>query len=399
MTGLYPHTNGLMGLVNRGWDMPDTYPTLAQLLRGNGYATELFGGQCCSESDTQYAIRNTHRAVLFGFQHEKKQSSRMGYEEHHHEKGPHTCATVSAEFIEWLRARDKSAPPFFACLGFFEVHREFKNPRYTPDDPATVDVPPYLPDTPEVREDLADLHGMIFAVDTTMERILSALEETGDANNTLLIFSTDHGIAFPRAKSTLYDPGIATALILRWRDGFDGGKRYSQLLSNIDLLPTILESVGLSIPAHVQGRSFLPLLRGKTYEPRTEIFAEKTWHDVYDPIRVVRTKRFKYVRNFPDQKGAPPTQRPLLNLPTDIERSLSRKALAQLGDPHLASRPEEELYDLSSDPNELRSVADDTPYVETLNALRARLTNWMEETNDPLRQGPVPCPDPEMQNK
>jgi arylsulfatase A-like enzyme len=141
MTGLYPHTNGLMGLVNRGWDMPDTHPTLAQLLRGNGYATELFGGRCCSESEARIPTLK-HQSLLFGFQHEKKQSHRMGYEEHYHAKGPHTCNTVSTEFIEWLRARDKSSPPFFACLGFFEVHRQFKNPRYTPDDPAIVELLP-----------------------------------------------------------------------------------------------------------------------------------------------------------------------------------------------------------------------------------------------------------------
>jgi arylsulfatase A-like enzyme len=399
MTGLYPHTNGLMGLVNRGWDMPDTSPTLAQLLRGNSYATELFGDRCCSESETQDARRKTHHVVLFGFQHEKKQPLRMGYEEHHHERGPHTCDTVSAEFIEWMKTRDKSAPPFFACLGFFEVHREFKNPRYTPDDPAAVDVPPYLPDTPAVREDLADLYGMIFAVDATMAKILAGLDETGNADNTLLIFSTDHGIAFPRAKSTLYDPGIATALILRWRDGFNGGKRHPQLLSNVDLLPTILECVGLPAPAHVQGRSFLPLLRGGAYETRTDIFAEKTWHDVYDPIRAIRTERFKYVRNFPDQNDAPPSQRPLLNLPTDIERSLTRQALATLGDPHLAPRAEEELYDLSRDPNELNNVAANPAHAATRAELRSRLAQWMEETQDPLRNGPVPCLDPEMQNR
>lgn len=377
MTGLYPHTNGLMGLVNRGWDMPDDHPTLAQLLTANESAT--------------------YESVLFGFQHEKRQPLRMGYRHHHHAPGPHLCDTVSAEFVEWLRARKTKPSPFFACLGFFEVHRPFNNPRYTPDDPTQVHVPAYLPDTTGVRQDLADLHGLIFAVDTAMEKILAAVEQTGQTNNTLLIFSTDHGIAFPRAKSTLYDPGIGTALILRWPDGFAGGRRLPQLLSNIDLLPTVLACAGLPTPAHVQGRSFLPLLRDQAYQARTEIFAEKTWHDVYDPIRAIRTGRFKYIRNFPGPDGAPAAERPLLHLPVDIEESLSRQALAEQGDPHLKPRPEEEFYDLDLDPAELNNLAHDPVYASTLGDLRWRLRCWMEQTCDPLLKGPIPCPDPKMQ--
>jgi len=374
MTGLYPHTNGLMGLVNRGWDMPDAYPTLAQLLRQGGYAT-----------------------ALFGFQHEKTDPHRMGYQEHHHRQGRHWCEEVSEAFASWVQARRRSDPPFFACMGFFEVHRPFKHDRYEPDDPAAVQVPGYLPEAPEVREDLADLHGLIFAVDAAMQRTLSALEAAGIAENTLVIFTTDHGIAFPRAKSTLYDPGIATALILRWREAFAGGARYRHLLSNVDLLPTILECAGLPIPAHVQGRSFLPLLRGEPYEPRRQIFAEKTWHDVYDPIRAIRTDRFKYIRNFPDRDGRPPSARPRLILPVDIEQSLSRQALRRLGDPHLQGRPEEELYDLDKDPDELHNVAGDPAYGSALSDLRSRLERWMERTADPLLKGPIPCPDPSRQ--
>ena len=111
-------------------------------------------------------------------------------------------------------------------------------------------------------------------------QILAALDETSNTDNTLLIFSTDHGIAFPRAKSTLYDPGIGTSLIMRWPDGLPAGKRHDALLSNIDLLPTVLDCAHAPTPSHVQGRSFLPLLRDEPYEPRPEIFAEKTLHDV-----------------------------------------------------------------------------------------------------------------------
>lgn len=374
LTGVHPHVNGLMGLVNRGWNLPGTYPTLPELFRRHGYTT-----------------------TLFGLQHERKEPVEVGYDAHIHPQRPHTCETVSAEFDSWLRARGRADRPFFASVGFFETHRPFKDPRYKADDPASVDVPPYLPDAPEVREDLADLHGMVFAVDAAMDRILAALEETMAARNTLVIFTTDHGIAFPRAKATLYDPGIETALLMRWPAGFEKARRFPHLVSNVDLFPTILEAAGLPVPAHAEGRSLMPLLRGDNFEMRREVFAGKTWHDVYDPIRAIRTEKFKYIRNFPGDGGAAASSRPALSLPVDIEQSPSRKALAAKGDPHLAPRAEDELYDLTQDPHELNNVAHVRAYAPAVAELRARLLRWMEETNDPLLQGPVPCPDPAMQ--
>jgi arylsulfatase A-like enzyme len=360
LTGCYPHTNGLMGLVNRGWDMPDGTPTLADLFGGAGYET-----------------------WLFGFHHEKRDPRRMGYAHLVATDGPYRADHVLPQVSEFLRQRP--AEPFLAVVGLGEAHRPFRRPPYQADDPATVAVPPYLPDDPRVREDLAAMHGLVRAVDRAFAEVLDALATSGLEGRTLVVFTTDHGIAFPRAKSTLYDPGIGTTLLLRWPGVLPRGAWSDALVSLVDVLPTLLEGAGLPVPAHVQGRSFWrcacePQVASA---PRDAIFAEKTWHDAYDPKRAIRTDRWKYIRNF--EPG------PELVLPADIAASPS----AQVPEVVAATerpRPPEELYDLERDPTERHNLAADPTWAAVRDALRDRLAAWMAETDDPLCRGPVPEP-------
>ena len=374
ITGRYPHTNGLIGLTHRGFDLGDGEVTMAHLLKAQGYGTH-----------------------LFGMEHEAREPdiAKLGYEFTHREKRPFRCAIVTPVFLEFLKAcTGKEERPFFAMTGYTEVHRRFDREEYTPDNPKEVFIPPYLPDTPEVRLDIAQFHGLIHAVDGCVGEILKVLEEEGLAENTWVIFTTDHGIAFPRAKSTLYDPGIKTALIMRWPKGlpafggapeapkgFAGGKAYQELISNIDLLPTILEAVGASIPENIEGKSFLALLQGREYSSREEIFAEKTYHDIYDPIRAIRTSRFKYIRSF--------EKMPDLPLPSDIRKSLSARSIPVR---FKGERAPVELYHLEADPNEMNNLAGNPEYAEIEKELSARLTKWLEDTNDPILKGPVPAP-------
>jgi len=360
ITGRYPHTNGLIGLAHRGFDLNEGEMTVAHLLKAQGYETH-----------------------LFGLEHEAREPDivKLGYEFIHRER-PFKCANVTPILVEFLKARAaKEGRPFFAMTGYSEVHRRFDQEEYTPDDPKEVFIPPYLPDTPEVRLDIAQFHGLIHAVDSCVAEILGTLEEEGLAQNTWVIFTTDHGIAFPRAKSTLYDPGIKTALIMRWPKGFVGGKVYRELMSNVDLLPTILEAIGAPIRENIEGKSFLALLRGQEYQPREEIFAEKTYHDIYDPIRAIRTKRFKYIRSF--------EKMPDLPLPSDIRKSLSARSIPQA---FKGERAPVELYHLEADPNEMNNLAGKDEYAEIEKELSARLTKWLEETEDPILKGPIPAP-------
>src|SRR5207237_1328138 len=139
-------------------------------------------------------------------------------------------------------------------------------------------IPPYLPNCTESHQDFAAFQGAIRQMDSGVGRILSALDELELAQQTLVVFVTDHGAAMPRAKCTLYDPGIAVALLMRLPAAqVDGGRVIPALISNVLVTPTLVEAVGMPIPSNLHGRSFWPLLQGGDYVPRQEVFAEKTY--------------------------------------------------------------------------------------------------------------------------
>ena len=365
ITGRFPHVNGLMGLVNRGWNLPNSEATIPLLLREAGYETR-----------------------LFGFQHEKRDARDLGccYNWISRRGERPTVANIGPQVEAFLRERG-SAPadaPFFAMVGFSETHRPFDG--YGAAEPASVALPAYLPDDPDVRRDLAQFEGCVAAMDAGVGGILTALAESGLAEETLVIYTTDHGIAFPRAKCNLYDAGIETALLMRWPGGFAGGRVELALLSNVDLLPTLLEVAGAPPPANLDGRTFLGLLTGGEYQPRAEIFAEKTWHDKYDPMRAVRTERFKYIRSYDPHR--------LVDLPLDIQNSISGAAVRDLWPD---ARPPEMLFDLDADPLERRNLADDPAFAAVRADLAARMDAWQARTRDPILDGPVPPPRPAAQ--
>ncbi len=202
--------------------------------------------------------------------------------------------------------------PFFLSVGFIEPHRlpdphshppgehGFLSPAVEPDDALGVQVPGYLLDTPGTRLELAELQGAVRHVDAQFGRIMSALEDLKLSAGTLVIFTTDHGVAMPRAKCCLYDPGIQVAFILRLpsRPGWHGGISSHELLSNVDYVPTILDLLDIPQPADLQGISFASLLNGGNYYPRSEVYAEMTYHDYYDPRRCIRTRTHKLIANF-----------------------------------------------------------------------------------------------------
>jgi arylsulfatase A-like enzyme len=198
-----------------------------------------------------------------------------------------------------------------------------------------------------------------------------------------VIFATDHGAAMPRAKCTLYDPGIEVALLWRWPGTLPGGRVISEMVSNVDVTPSLLEALALPVPASVQGRSFWPLSSGSSqaYVPRAEIFAEKTFHTYYEPMRAIRTLDHKLIVNFEVSTT--------VDVPTDIRQSpIYPLMLSQFG----GVRSPVELYDLQADPWEQHNLADQ-PEVSTIQAdLGRRLLVWMEQTDDPLLRGPVASP-------
>ena len=224
-------------------------------------------------------------------------------------------------------------------------------------------------------------YGIINPVDEAIGKIIEILEKTGLKENTLFIYTTDHGSPFPRAKCTLYDPGIKTLLIMNCSNQnlFNGGKVFDQMISNIDLMPTLLDFIGAEIPENIEGKSFLSVLKEITVPFRSEIFTEKNFNEIYDPLRSVRTKDFKYIRNFEPSEY-------LYQIPLYIERGLSGQGLK---DKIKMKRAEEELYDLKNDPNEVNNLVNNPTYENILFELRQKLVDWMKETSDPLLKGKI----------
>jgi len=355
MTGRYPHSNGLMGLTHRGWSYSEGERDLPMILNDAGFTT-----------------------CLIGHQHERNRDE-LTYARHdtsvtrNHEVADKACAFFGSDAAK--------AQPFYTNVGFSDVHRNF-GLDYDPEVLAKVKVPGFLPDLPVVRKDLATFYENIRRADAAVGRVLDALRDAGLEKDTLVVFTTDHGMPFPRAKMSCYDPGIHTALILRLPGVIEAGSRVSHLVSHVDLLPTLLDALGVAVPENVQGRSFWPLLTGGTYEPRTEVIADVTWHGgQYDPTRCIRTGRWKYIHNF------------IPGRPVLIQGPAGQRYGAGIIDRYFSAwRPEHELYDLDADPDEKKNLADDPEMADVLTDLQQRLHRILEDTGDPLLKGDIPSP-------
>ena len=350
LTGQYGHSNGMLGLAHRGWSLNDYRQHLVHPLHEAGY-----------------------HSVLIGEQHIAKRPDIIGFDRVIKIETTHV-ETVAPAAIEVLA--EPPPEPFFLSVGFFETHRDFLAPPSLRD--ALYSMPPAnLPDTPRTRRDMAAYKASARSLDQGVGSVLEALDSNGLAENTLIVFTTDHGLAFPGSKATLFDRGLGVMLILRGPGGFSGGKVLDALVSHIDVYPTLCELAGVPRPEFLQGSSLLPLVRGEADSIREELFAEMTWHAAYEPQRAVRTDRWKYIRRFGDRRT------PVL---ANCDDSPSKDLLIELG---WAEREIdfEQLYDLAFDPNEATNLVGDAAFEEVRADLAERLHEWMVQTEDPLLHG------------
>jgi arylsulfatase A-like enzyme len=349
-TGRYPHDNGLIGLAHHGWEYRAGVQTLPGLLSESGWHT-----------------------ALFGMQHETSYPANLGFDEY--DVSNSYCEYVVERATRWLAA--SPTEPFLLTAGFFETHRPYPHDRYAPADAQGITLPDYLPDTDDVRQDLADFYGAITVADDAVGQLLDTLTATGLDRTTWVVFMTDHGPALPRAKSTLYDAGTGIAFIVRPPKGTRHRPVvYDDLFSGVDLVPTLLDLLGVAIPAAVQGVSHAEHLRqDEPAEPaRTEVYTTKTYHDSFDPIRAIRTKEYSYIENY--------ATRPVLEMPWDIADSAPGQVMTPMT---RGPRPARELYDLSADPTERDNLLSGEPSEQTeaiAGDLALLLDDWRKKTND-----------------
>ena len=275
--------------------------------------------------------------------------------------------------------------PFFLWVGFTDPHRPYdKGVIAEPHSPEKVIVPPYLLDDRATRSDLADYYDHITRMDNQIGQYIDILRERALMENTLLIFFSDNGAPFPRAKGTLYDSGIKTPMIFHWPSVIGEGYVYRDLVSVIDLAPTILAAAGVEPPQIMEGRSLLNILSDPSVTGRKFVYSERNWHNCDEHMRSIRSERYKFISNayigFPH------------GTPADISASPSWKSLREAYDTGMLSpgqallfkapRLPEELYDLENDPYELQNLITDPRYTEIAHELRENLALWRAATGD-----------------
>jgi arylsulfatase A-like enzyme len=354
LTGESGVANGMLGLAHRGWSLTDYRHHLVHTLREAGY-----------------------ESTLIGEQHVSIDPDAIGYD------AVIEVDTTHAEEIapKAIKVLETAKEPFFASVGFFETHRSYEAPTSVRD--TLYSLPPAnLPDTPRTREDIAAFKASARSLDQGIGAVLNGLLTTGLEERTLIICTTDHGLAFPGAKATLYDRGTGVMMIMRGPGGFTGGKVIDSMVTHLDIYPTLCEIAGVPAPERLEGRSLMPLVRGDVPALHDEIFTEMTYHAAYQPQRAVRTERWKYIRRFDDYPH------PVL---ANCDDSATKDLLIESGWGDQLVEPEE-LYDLVLDPGEGRNLAEDPTKADVVADLRARLERWMVERNDPLLVGPIPAP-------
>lgn len=375
-TGRYPHNNGVMGLThfNFAWDLYPNEKHLASILKQNGYQSALIGIQHETRHPENIGFDLLKVAGVDASSGEKDTAA--GY-------GEPVCEKVAKDAVEYIEDNRESEKPFYLQVGFFEPHRKFDFGGAVADSEKGVFVPPYLVDNQSATDEFAAFQGAIKKVDSAIGEIFKAIDATGIGDDTIVIYTADHGIPFPRAKCTLYDAGLQVPFIIRWnKRGWNGGKVLKPMISNIDYLPTLLEALNIDIPENIQGRSFTALLDGKEYQPNKQIFAELTYHDYYNPMRCVRTDKYKLIANF---STAPSFMNPSQSYyPATITTHPE--------DPAYEYHDHLQLFDLENDPNEFDNLADKPEYQSIKKELSEQLLNWMKQTKDPLLEGAVVSP-------
>ncbi len=371
LTGLYPHQNGQIGLATWKCRLYDpSIPNLVRQLKQVGYRTGLIGKL------------HINPASAFPFDFRSIKNSNFARE---------NLAGYQEAAAEFIAAADS---PFFLSVNYPDAHRPF-TPQVDglPEKPLTgEEVEPlayFGLDTPELREQTANYYNCMERLDQLVGDLLDVLEASGKADNTLVVYLGDHGADMLRGKRTCYEGGTRVPLILRWwqrQDPEMKGRVVSDLVSTLDLMPTLLEVAGASAVAKLPGQSLVPVMRGEVMAPRF-LFTEYHLHSAHNfyPQRAVRGSRFKLIRNLLAGQPNPGVAFTHARFFTDLDSVLEQSTpVIRAAYDRMRRPPEYELYDLIADPHEFVNLADNPRYREQLEMLQARLSAWRVATQDPL---------------
>jgi len=296
---------------------------------------------------------------------------------------PFTLFDKSGHGASW-RDRPEKDQPFCTLIGLWQAH-EHRNwdISHVKTDPGKVTVPPYYPDTPVIRKEIAKAYDRIAVADSLVGNILQKLREDGLEKNTIVILWSDHGEGFARAKRWPYDSGTHVPLIIRWPGHIKAGTVSDRLVSMVDASPTILSMSGIPIPVHMQGKAFLG---PQATVPRQHVFMERDRMDnTYDMIRAVRDHKFQYIENwYPNKpyigwipyRNNGPIMQTLLKYFAEGKLKGSQKTW------FMPTRYPRELYDVTKDPYEIHNLAYDTAYASVVKKMHKTLRSWQERIDD-----------------
>ncbi|MBI1371323.1 MAG: sulfatase-like hydrolase/transferase [Phycisphaera sp.] len=373
ITGRYPHSTDAEQLH---WPVPAEQVTFVEQLKAAGYFTAAAGKWHLGEAlKSRFDV--VKEADPRGFQLSTDADGKPGKMVGGDPSGCKDWLPLLAD-----RPRDK---PFLLWLASLDPHRDYEEGIIDPPhQPGDVRLPPYLPDVPAVRHEFTQYYDEINRLDGYVGRVLAELDRQGVADNTFVLFFSDNGRPFPREKTTTYDCGIKTPFIVRFPGRVAAGSVCRSVISTVDIAPTVLQLARLEPLPTFQGVSLVPLLSDPTRQVRRFAFAEDNWHDYEDRARAVRSRRYKYIHNeYTDLPQTPPA---------DVNRSPTAQAMRALRDAgklpthqravFLTPRPEHELYDTLTDPNELYNLANNPIYAEVLGEMRDALAAWKRDTND-----------------
>lgn len=405
LSGLHNHLNGQYG-HQHGYNNFHTLPSvrsLPVLMGEGGYRTARIGKFHVQPEE----VYKFQQVIALG------------------QGGMRNPVSMAEKCREFIGAKDEK--PFFLYFCTADPHRgggPVKDNPQRPDafgnngrydgvievvyDPKTIVVPPFLPDTPECRAELAQYYQSVARVDQGFGRLVQILKDAGRYEDTLIIFTTDNGIAFPGAKTTVYDPGLRLPLIIRAPDQRNRGGVCNAMISWVDFTPTILDWCGVKVPDappitgvaesgtggkkaaakrkyEFHGRSFAGVWNEENPKGWDEVYASHTFHEItmYYPMRVVQTRQFKLILNLAHQLPYP--------FASDLYESATWQGVLQRGDTMYGARrtddylhrPRYELYELNGDPNEVKNLADDPKHAAIFGELSAKLKAFQERTGDP----------------